>query len=359
MGRSRLRLSSPPGKSSRVRQGPAPAIVMSSNFAARHWFRLTPISVLLYPFSLLFRLCVAIRRLLFKWRILASTSMPVAVIVVGNITVGGTGKTPLVLWLLQALQGLGHRPGVLVSGYGGSGTQPVEVNAADDPRKCGDEAVMMAQRTRVPVWSGRQRVIAASGLLAAHPECDVLVCDDGLQHYRLRRDIEIAVEDPRGAGNGWMLPAGPLREPADRAVDARVVNSQSPAAPGKFGMRIEPAGFYRLDEPGVMLDAGVFQNMRLHAIAGIGEPERFFSTLDSLRLKATRHAFADHHDFRESDITFEDCDAVLMTDKDAVKCRGLLGSRISYPLYALRVEAILDSGFLQFIEKRLNGLKTP
>jgi tetraacyldisaccharide 4'-kinase len=333
---------------------------MSSNFAARHWYRFTPLSALLYPASLLFRLCVWLRRLLFKWRILASVAMPVPVIVVGNVTVGGTGKTPLVLWLVRVLLDKGYRPGVIVSGYGGTGggtgRAPVEVKAGDDPQICGDEAVMVAEHARVPVWSGRQRVVAAQALLRAYPQCDLLICDDGLQHYALRRDIEIAVEDERGAGNGCMLPAGPLREPANRRVDARVVNSQHPVTAGKFGMRIDPAGFYRVDGSEAMIDAAALQGKRLHAVAGIGAPQRFFSTLAAMGLNVRSHAYADHHDFAESDLRFNDCDAVLMTDKDAVKCRRFAHS-LPYPLFSLRVEAILDGGFVDFIEKRLDGLK--
>ncbi len=331
-----------------------------ANFVPNHWCRLTVVSALLYPFSLVFRLLVWLRRLLFDGRILLSVAMPVPVIVVGNLTVGGTGKTPLVVWMVRALKDIGRCPGVIVGGYGGSGTEPAAVAAGDDPRVCGDEAVLIAQLTDVPVWSGRQRVGAAQALLGAHPDCDVLICDDGLQHYRLRRDIEIAVEDERGMGNGFMLPAGPLREPANRLVDARVLNSQNLLESGKYRMRLEPAGFYRLDQAGTLIEALQFQGKRLHALAGIGQPERFFATLRSLGLDATTHAFADHHDFQESDLAFEDCDALLMTEKDAVKCarfsrRFLCSSR--YHLYALRVEARLDIEFLQFLEKRLNGLK--
>lgn len=331
----------------------------SSNFAARHWYRLTVISALLYPLSLVFRLLVWLRRLMFEGRILKSVGMPVPVIVVGNLTVGGTGKTPLVLWMVRVLQEKGHVPGVIVGGYGGSDRLPAAVAVGDDPRVRGDEAVLVAQRIGAPVWSGRQRVLAAQALLRAHPQCNVLICDDGLQHYRLRRDIEIAIEDERGIGNGLMLPAGPLREPANRRVDARVRNSQSSLMSNlsdQYRMRLEPGGFYRLDQPGTIVEATQFRGKRLHAVAGIGEPERFFATLGSLGVVASTHAFPDHHEFQESDLAFEDCDAVLMTEKDAVKCARFSRS-LRYHLYALRVEAILDIEFLQFLEKRLNGLK--
>jgi tetraacyldisaccharide 4'-kinase len=345
---------------------------MSATFAERHWYRFSVVSALLLPFSLLFRLLVWTRRMLFKHGILVSAAMPVPVIVVGNITVGGTGKTPLVLWMVRALQKLGYRPGVIASGYGGSDRESAEVRSVDDPRVRGDEAVLIAQRSGVPVWSGRSRVESAKGLLRANPDCNVLISDDGLQHYRLRRDVEISVEDERGVGNGCMLPAGPLREPVNREADARVVNSRNAVAPGKFRMNLAPAGFVRLSEPEGPVDLAHFQGKRVHAIAGIGAPERFFQTLRSLGIEATTHVFPDHHDFKQSDLDFEDCDAVMMTEKDAVKCSRIPSSArkndgvngagdapYSLPgLYALRVEADLDGGFLQFLEKRLNGLKT-
>lgn len=343
---------------------------MKPDFAQRHWYRRSPLSVLLYPASLLFGIAVRARRALFRYRLLASTAMPVPVIVVGNVTVGGTGKTPLVLWLVRALSGKGCRPGVIVSGYGGSAREPARVLPGDDPGLRGDEAVLMARLAGVPVWSGRDRVLCAQALLRAHPDCTLLVCDDGLQHYRLRRDIEIAVEDERGMGNGYLLPAGPLREPADRRVDARVVNAGQAPVAGGFSMQLEPSGFYRLDDPGTVVDASRFRGRRVHAIAGIGAPERFFSTLRLMGVDAICHAFPDHHDFIASDLAFSGCDVVLMTEKDAVKCERLAGPAhpvegegvgtppvASPEMYALRVEARLDPGFLPIIEKRLNGLK--
>ena len=329
----------------------------STRFAAHHWYRFSTLSALLYPASLLFRVVVWARRLLYRLRVLRTTLMPVPVIVVGNITVGGTGKTPLVLWLARILCELGRKPGVIASGYGGSRLEPAEVLAGDDPRVCGDEAALLAARAGVPVWSGRNRVLAAEGLLRAHPDCDLLICDDGLQHYRLGRDLEIAVEDARGIGNGCMLPAGPLREPATRRVDARIVNAtqreKGQLLPGTYRMQLEPAGFYRLDRHETSVDAEALRGRRLHAVAGIGDPGRFFSSLNDLGFEIIAHAFADHHAYAPQDLEFDHCDAVLMTEKDAVKCAGFARA----DLYALRVEAKLDPGFVQFLEKWLNGHK--
>lgn len=329
----------------------------SARFAARHWYRFSTLSAFLYPASLLFRILVWARRLLYRVRVLRTTHMPVPVIVVGNITVGGTGKTPLVLWLARLLRELGRKPGVIASGYGGRLLAPAEVFAGDDPRVCGDEAALLAARAGVPVWSGRNRVQAAEALLRAHPDCDLLICDDGLQHYRLGRDLEIAVEDARGFGNGCMLPAGPLREPATRRVDARVVNTthkeKGRKTPGAYRMRLEPAGFYRVDQRETRVDTMVLRGRRLHAVAGIGDPARFFASLNDLGLEFIAHAFADHHAYVPHDLEFDNCDAVLMTEKDAVKCAGFARAN----LYALRVEAKLDPGFVQFLEKWLNGHK--
>jgi tetraacyldisaccharide 4'-kinase len=193
----------------------------------RHWHKVTPLSFLLLPVSGVFRLIVAARRAFYRAGILRAVRLPVPVIVVGNLTVGGTGKTPLVQWLVGFLRVRGLKPGIVSRGYGGRHAEPRAVTAGSDPRECGDEAVMLARCCNTPVWIGRNRAAAARALLGASPECDVIVSDDGLQHYGLARDVEIVVVDGRrGAGNGHMLPAGPLREPIGRlkCVDAIVVN---------------------------------------------------------------------------------------------------------------------------------------
>ncbi len=327
---------------------------MTPGFAARHWYRFTALSALLFPLSIVFGLLVWIRRTLYRTGLLPASRLPVPVIVVGNIMVGGTGKTPLVIWLAHFLCSRGMRPGIVTRGHGGARREPAAVSANDDPRICGDEPVLLARRTGVPVWSGVNRLAAGRALLEAYSQCDVLICDDGLQHYRLARDIEIAVEDGRGVGNGLMLPAGPLREPASRRVDARVINSKDDCPPGAFRMQLETAGIYRLDRPDDPLEVTALQALRVHAVAGIGDPQRFFASVKALGLEAIAHAFADHHDFQPHDLEFENCDAVLMTEKDAVKC-------VTFPrtdLFALRVDAVIDPAFVQFLEKRLHGFKT-
>jgi tetraacyldisaccharide 4'-kinase len=192
-------------------------------------------------------------------------------------------------------------------------------------------------------------------LLAAHPDCDVLILDDGLQHYRLARDIEIAVEDERGTGNGLLLPAGPLREPASRQVDAWVANT---APVGKhapaFRMDLRGDTFHRLQQPALRVSAGSLSRKKLHAAAGIGNPQRFFDHLARLGLSTVNHAFPDHHAYVPGDLDYADCDALLMTEKDAVKCEAFAREH----WYALQVEAELAPAFFEFILAKLNGLKT-
>jgi tetraacyldisaccharide 4'-kinase len=327
-----------------------PTSSSSANFAARHWYRLGPVSVLLFPASLAFRLLVSLRRTLYRAGFLRSIRVPVPVIIVGNLTVGGTGKTPLVLWLAEILCRRGKHPGIVSRGFGARRRIPRQVIPGDDAAVVGDEPLLLAEKSGCPVWIGADRAGAARALIAANPECDVILSDDGLQHYGLARDFEIAVQDSRGLGNGLLLPAGPLREPPGRGVDATVANGATPP-PGTFHMRLRPAGFYRLDSPGTDVPLKHLARQRLHAVAGIGNPERFFSELTQMGLDFTAHAFADHHAFRPHDLAFSDCDLVLMTEKDAVKCRGF-GRR---DLVALRVVAEVDPALVELIMDRIHG----
>jgi tetraacyldisaccharide 4'-kinase len=320
------------------------------SFAARHWYRLSPVSILLVPVGLVFRLLVVLRRLLYRLGALPSARLRAPVIVVGNLTVGGTGKTPLILALAEALRREGRRPGILSRGYGGALAGPRAVSAGDDAGRVGDEPLLLAERSGCPVWIGADRVAAGRALLAAHAECDVILCDDGLQHYRLRRDFEIAVEDERGYGNGLPLPAGPMREPVSRRVDATVVNGAA-LRPGTFRMRLTLAGFYRVGERPAPVARSELSGRRLHAVAGIGNPQRFFEELARMGLNFTAHPFPDHHRFRPADLEFADCDLVLMTEKDAVKCRRF-GRR---DLIAAAVDAEVDPAVGNLILERIHG----
>jgi len=317
----------------------------------QHWYRITPLHLILLPLSLLFWLLSAMRRALYRSGILDSEKLPVPVIVIGNITVGGSGKTPLTLWLAQQLLDEGWHPGIISRGYRGSATAPQAASPFDAPTEVGDEPLLMAQRKLCPVWIGRDRPATARALLDAHPECDIILSDDGLQHYRLQRDAEIAVIDGmRRFGNGLLLPAGPLRELPSRLkkVDAVVINGGA-AAEGEYRMQLEGSVFQNLLNPGTVMRASDFHDMRTHAIAGIGHPERFFNHLEKLGLTISRHPLPDHHHYAPSDIAIADADAVLMTEKDAVKCAAFANEKC----WVLRVDAQIDPALTLHILRKI------
>lgn len=330
------------------------------------WYRrrLVPALWPLAPLSLLFLLVSALRRLAYRCGWLPVLRLPVPVVVVGNLTAGGAGKTPLVLWLAEGLQRQGWRPGIISRGYGAAEPGPLAVLPDATPARVGDEPLLLARRSGLPVWIGRDRVAAARALLARHPEVNLLLCDDGLQHYRLGRDVEIAVFDGRGAGNGWPLPLGPLREPLERlgrvhalvfngAPDHRVLKA-APHLPD-FAMSLEPGAFYRLDDPTQRCTAAQLAGKRLHAVAGIGDPARFFRTLAQLGLEFTPHPFPDHHAYKADDLRFAEGDVVLMTEKDGVKCASFdLGE-----VWVLPVEARLPLELIHVLLETLNGRKAP
>jgi tetraacyldisaccharide 4'-kinase len=287
----------------------------------RHWYRLTPVSLMLLPLSLLFCALAMLRRNAYRAGLLRATTLPVPVIVVGNITVGGTGKTPLVIWLARFLARAGYRPGIVTRGYHGqSRIWPLAVTAQTPARECGDEAVLLARHGGCPVMAGPNRARAARRLIGQG--CNIIVSDDGLQHYRLNRTIEIAVLDgTRRLGNGLCLPAGPLREPAARlkTVDIRVTNG-APLG-DELGLRLVPGSFHNLANPAQRVEAGHFRSGPAHAVAGIGNPQRFFDTLRALGLDIVPHPFPDHYAFRPGDLEFTDRQPVILTEKDAVKCQ--------------------------------------
>jgi tetraacyldisaccharide 4'-kinase len=337
---------------------PRPTSPTQSIVAA--WQRRGLLAWLLAPLALLFGAVAAGRRLLYGVGIMPAERLPVPVVVVGNITVGGTGKTPLVLWLAERLRQAGHRPGIISRGYGG-GAKGVEVVRPDsDPDQVGDEPLLLARRSGCPVWIGRERVRAGRSLLAAHPECTVLISDDGLQHYRLARDVEIVVMDERGIGNGWLLPAGALREPPARvaAADALVLNGDGlGVAPGRcrarrvFGMELRAQALYNLHELQRCVPPEAFAGKQVHAVAGIGNPQRFFDQLAALGLDVIAHAFPDHHRFAAADLAFEGCDVLLMTEKDAVKCAPFAPPET----WVLPVSAEVSPDLLAVILEKVNG----
>jgi tetraacyldisaccharide 4'-kinase len=279
----------------------------------------------------------------------------VPVVIVGNITVGGSGKTPLTLWLVSRLKALGRRPGIISRGYGGSVSGVSEVCAIDDPSRVGDEPLLLARRADCPVFVGTDRAAAGRALLAAYPDCDMIISDDGLQHYRLARDFEIAVLDRRLLMNGLMLPAGPLREPVWRlaGVGALVMNGEVAASVHgvpTFDMRLEGTVFSRLDEPESRRVAAEFAGLKLHAVAGIGDPQRFFDHLSALGLSFVPHAFPDHYAYTSSDLDFSG-DAILTTEKDAVK----FADRAALPVWILPVDAALEPDLAHYLLEKLDG----
>jgi len=254
-----------------------------------------------------------------------STRLPCPVVVVGNLSVGGTGKTPLVCWLAGQLIELGFRPGVVSRGYGGSSRAARLVQAADDSNKVGDEAILLARRSRVPVATGRNRPAAAQLLINAG--CDIIVSDDGLQHYALQRDCEIIVIDgDRRFGNGRLLPAGPLRESPARLerADAIVINGGDAENDGAMRMRLLATSAIAM-KYGTPKPLREFSGQPAHAIAAIGNPQRFFTMLRAVGISVVEHALPDHAKLGIDDISFPDDLPVLMTEKDAVKCRDIAG----------------------------------
>jgi tetraacyldisaccharide 4'-kinase len=294
----------------------------------------------LLPLSLTYGAVAGARRYLYAKGLRKSTRMPLPVIVVGNLSVGGTGKTPLVCWLVARLTGLGFKPGVVSRGYGGSSGNVRLIDALDDPRVVGDESILLARRTGAPVAIGRDRP-AASRLLV-NAGCNVIVSDDGLQHYALARDCEIVVIDGnRRFGNGWLLPAGPLRETPARlaAADAVVVNGGRALIDGALSMRLEAQSALSL-VGGVARSLDEFAGRSVHAIAGIGNPERFFNMLRAHGIEVAGHPLPDHAQLQATDISFDDQRPVLMTEKDAVKCQRFAGPHHWY----VPVTASFDGG---------------
>lgn len=284
------------------------------------WYDEKPLPWWCYPVAALYGAIVAMRRALYRYGWLRVVKLPCPVLVVGNITAGGTGKTPLTLALADALRKQGFRPGVVSRGYGGRQREPVLLGESPSPAQVGDEPCLI-RASGVPVAVGRDRPAAAQLLLDAG--CDVLIADDGLQHYRLARTLEICVIDgERRFGNARLLPAGPLREPLNRLaqVDFLICNGGGPHA-GEIPMRLQ-GGYLRGLSDGREQPIATFAGTRVRAVAAIGNPRRFFASLAEQGLDVVPHPFPDHHAFVPEDFAFGDDLPVLMTEKDAVKCHA-------------------------------------
>ncbi len=307
-----------------------------------YWQSLNPVSLGLLPLSWLFGGVAALRRHAYCRGWLNPQRLPVPVIVIGNISVGGSGKTPLVVWCARYLRQLGYRPGILSRGYGGqaqSWPQPVTVES--DPNIVGDEPLLIARQSGCPLWVGPDRVAAGRALLDRH-ECDLLLSDDGLQHYALARDLEIAaIDGNRRLGNGLLLPAGPLREPPSRLNQIPLKVAKHQALSGEFLMQYLPDQLRSLRAPEQERPLEALLGQPVHALAGIAHPQGFFDLLRKAGLEIIEHPFPDHHPLTVQDLAIAGEAPLVMTEKDAVKCQPFAGPNHWY----LPIEAVLPDSF--------------
>ncbi len=322
-----------------------------------HWSSRGLVAWLLWPVSLVFGVVAVVRRFLYRIKILGTEHPGIPVIVVGNLTAGGSGKTPLVLRIAEILKAAKWKPGIVSRGYGGSaaakGGAPREASIASDPAEVGDEPMLLARRSGCPVWVAPERVAACRALREEHPECDVIITDDGLQHYALARDIEICVVDGRGFGNGFLQPAGPLREPPSRLASVGALVTHENAAIQGYKMELLGDNLVCIANAHDVRTLKSFAGQKVHAVAGIGDPQRFFLQLARFGLKVVPHPFPDHHAFVAADLDFGDPAPVVMTEKDAVKCK-----RFAKPNHwVFPVSASLDPAFERWLLEKLSGSK--
>ena len=337
---------------------PAPRHAVA-DFVTAQWQRRGWFARLMWPASLLFGLIARVRRHGYLNGWFKSTRLPMPVIVVGNVTVGGTGKTPAVIALARALTEAGLRPGVVSRGYGVSLKHPRRVKPTSQASQVGDEPLLIARATDVPVWVYPDRALCAQTMLVSHPGVNVLLLDDGLQHYKLQRDFEIVMFDTRMGGNGMLLPAGPLREPLTRPRDATLINDPhfraTPDKPDVYGMRLELDDAWQLNDPTMVRPLSAFAGRRVLAAAGIGNPERFFASLRGAGLQPATMPLPDHYDFAEDPFADHpaalDADVILITEKDAVKCDRFDDPRI----WVVPTTPVIDAGLIDKIRRAVQA----
>ena len=307
--------------------------------------------LVLKPLSWLFGMVTAARRYSYKQGFCKSYALPVPVIVVGNINMGGSGKTPVVMWLVEQLKQNGYQPAVISRGYGGSVKDPTPVGVNSPASLVGDEPVLIKNRSACPVWVGANRVKVATALLIAHPTCDVIISDDGLQHYQLKRDVEIAVVDPEQHEKyARLLPAGQLREPLSRLTNVDAVICNGPKSEESYyQMQLVGEQFYNLADSEKYAQAADFKQKIIKAMAGIGKPEHFFEHLRQLGMTFVSVSFDDHFAFSAQDLAKIDCDILIMTEKDAVKCKPFAQPHH----WVLPVTANIDAALLPLVLKKL------
>ena len=318
------------------------------------WYRPVRIHWWLLPLEFLYRGVMQIRAFLYHYKIKRSFALDVPVVVIGNLTVGGTGKTPLVIALCNHFLSMGKQPAVITRGYKSESNQTSRIiTEQDNAADVGDEAMLIYQHCHIPVIVGANRVASGCKAIEAF-DCDVIICDDGFQHLRLKRDIDVVVVDgQRGFGNGHCLPVGPLREPttAIKRSQAVVVNGNDLNVdhPNQYTMSLNIQTAVRMNS-GDRSMLSQFTSEPVHAIAGIGNPDRFFQQLRHLGLQVIPHQFPDHHRFTETDIAFDDDLPVLMTEKDAVKCRNF---ELSDKFWSVSVATDIEPDFYHYIESNI------
>jgi len=325
------------------------------NWLVNSWYQPSPIRWLLAPLSGLYRIIIALRLSLYRHGILQSTSLSVPIIIIGNISVGGTGKTPAVIWLTKQLQQAGYRPGIISRGYGGKSPGQTKIvtkySLASD---VGDEPIIIFRQTACPTVVGANRVAVGQTLLDNY-DCNVIISDDGLQHYALKRDIEIVVIDgKREFGNQYCLPAGPLREPLSRLKSVGAIIYNGSDGDVVHNMQLIQTMAVNLIDSTNTRPIDTFKTSEVHAIAGIGNPTRFFDHLTAKGLKLIPHSFADHHPFQLNDIDFGDQKPILMTEKDAVKCQHFANKNMWY----IPIKATISGKLDHYLLDTLAGLSS-
>lgn len=322
------------------------------------WRRRGALAAALLPLTCVYAALVLARRALFGLGLRRAERLPVPVIVVGNVIAGGAGKTPTVIALVRHLQARGERPGVISRGYGGQAAGPLLLDTGTRAAQAGDEPLLIRRATGVPTCIGARRTEAARHLLAAHPELTVIVSDDGLQHLALARDVEVIVFDERGAGNGWWLPAGPLREGLGRRADAVLYNAPAPSTgrPGfsvrrALGPCVPLARWMVGDTAGPSLDE--LRGRAVMAVAGIAHPQRFFGMLAAHGLAVTPCPLPDHHDYTTLPWTGWTGDAVLVTEKDAVKLQFIDAARADPRVAVVTLDFQPEPAFFTAVDNAL------
>jgi len=323
------------------------------NWLINSWYQTHPLRWLLWPLSVLYRLVIALRRSLYQLGLFKQYSVNAPVIIVGNISVGGTGKTPFVIWLAKQLKNAGFRPGIISRGYGGKAEHyPQIVTPESDPRIVGDEPLIISRQSACPMAVAPKRIAAAKQLLEQF-DCNIIIADDGLQHYALARDIQIVIVDSKRLfGNQHCLPAGPLREPLSRLEQVDFIVHNGSETEAEFTMTTSQGLAINLVDANIKREISDFQGQIVHSVAGIGYPERFFNQLSDRGLTVHPHHFNDHHPFKPSDLAFDDELDILMTEKDAVKCQHFAKKNMWY----IPIEATISGKLEQHLLNKLAEL---